>query len=109
MPMQGRCYIDSAIFQTSDEYTNTVKSRIVGFVSCLFTESSEPVTEMLQGDIDGVNTLFTTSKSYASGKITVLLNGLKEYHFSEINETTIQLADPPGGFTDILECIYKLK
>lgn len=111
LPMQGRCYIDSAIFQTSNDYTNAVKSRIVGFVSSLLSESSEPVTEMLQGNIDGINTLFTTSKPYASGKITVLLNGLKEYHFSEINETTIEMADPPKntGFADILECIYKLK
>lgn len=111
LPMQAHCYIDSAIFQTSNDYTNAVKSRIVGFVSSLLSESSEPVFEMLQGNIDGVNTLFTTSKPYTSGKITVLLNGLKEYHFSEINETTIEMADPPKntGFADILECIYKLK
>jgi len=66
---------------------------------------------MLQGNINGINTIFTTSKPYASGKITVLLNGLKEYQFSEINETTIEMDDPPKntGFTDILESIYKLK
>jgi len=74
-------------------------------------EAIEPVTEMLQGDIDGINTLFTTSKPYASTKITVLLNGLKEYQFSEINETTIEFVTPPknSGFTDIIEGIYKLK
>jgi hypothetical protein len=111
IPMQGRCYIDSAIFQTSDNYTNSDKARIVGFVRSLWPEVNEYVTEMLQGDIDGVNTFFTTSKPYASGKITVLLNGLKEYQFSEINETTVQLFTSPenAGFTDVLECIYKLK
>jgi uncharacterized protein (TIGR02145 family) len=35
LPMQGRCYIDSAIFQYSDDYTNDLKSRIIGFVSSL--------------------------------------------------------------------------
>ena len=111
MPMQGRCYIDSAIFQTSDNYTNAVKARIVGFVKSLWPETSEYITEMLLGNIDGVNTVFTTSKPYAAGKISVLLNGLKEYYFSEINETTVQMDTPPGdsGFTDILECIYKPK
>jgi len=111
LPMQGRCYIDSAIFQYSDNYTNDLKSRLVGFVSSLLPEAIEPVTEMLQGDIDGINTLFTTSRPYAAGKISVLLNGLKEYQFSEINETKVQLVTPPKktGFTDILECIYKLK
>jgi hypothetical protein len=111
MPMKGKCYIDSAIFQTSDNYTNAVKSRIIGFVSSLWPDTREYITEMLQGDIDGVNTVFTTSKPYRTGEITVLLNGLKEYQFSEINETTIQLATPPmaTGFKDITECIYKLK
>jgi hypothetical protein len=35
LPMQGRCYIDSAIFQYSDDYTNDLKSRLIGFVSSL--------------------------------------------------------------------------
>lgn len=111
MPMQGRCYIDSAVFQTSDNYTNAVKSRIVGFVKSLWPDTREDFTEMLLGNIDGANTVFTTSKPYAAGKISVLLNGLKEYHFSEINETTVQMDTPPGdsGFTDIMECIYKPK
>lgn len=111
MPMQGKCYIDSVIFQASDNYTNAVKARIVGFVNTLLHETIEYVTEMLAGNIDGVNTVFTTSNPYVSRKISVLLNGLKEYYFSEINETTIQMDDPPNnsGFTDILECIYKPK
>jgi hypothetical protein len=111
MPMQGRCYIDSAIFQTSDNYTNAVKSRIVGFVKSLWPDTREYVTEMLLGNIDGANTIFTTSKPYTAGKISVLLNGLKEYQFSEINETTVQMDTPPknSGFTDIIECIYKPK
>lgn len=69
------------------------------------------LTEMLQGNIDGVNTTFTTSKPYVSGKITVLLNGLKEYNFTEINETTIQMLSPPKNtmFTDVLQCIYTVK
>lgn len=111
IPMQGLCYIESAIFQTSNDYTNTIKSRIVGFISSLWPDTNEYFTEMLLGDIDGVNTIFTTSKPYSSGNITVLLNGLKEYHFSEINETTIEFITAPKsiGFTDIIESIYKIK
>ena len=44
LPMQGRCYIDSAIFQFSDDYTNDLKSRLIGFVSSLLTESHAPLT-----------------------------------------------------------------
>lgn len=111
MPMQGKCHIDSAIFQTSDNYTNAVKSRIVGFVSSMWPDTREYITEMLQGIVNGINTIFTTSRPYVSGKISVLLNGLKEYQFSEINETTVQMNTPPenSGFTDIIECIYKPK
>ena len=92
-------------------FRSAVKSRIVGFVKSLWPDTREDFTEMLLGNIDGANTVFTTSKPYAAGKISVLLNGLKEYHFSEINETTVQMDTPPGdsGFTDIMECIYKPK
>lgn len=64
--------------------------------------------EFATGLINGINTTFTTSKPYVSGKMTVLLNGLKEYGFTEINDTTIQMAIAPSniGFTDTLELIY---
>lgn len=39
MPQQGRCYIGSVIFQTADEYTNTIKARVVGLVG---NEKSHP-------------------------------------------------------------------
>ena len=111
MPQQGRCYLGSIVIQTSDDYTNDVKARIVGFSNLLLPITREDITEMLTGEIDNVKTIFTTSQPYVSGKISVLLNGLKEYYFSEINETTVQLNTPPSnsGFTDILECVYKPK
>ena len=111
MPQQGRCYLGSIVIQTSDDFTNEVKARIVGFSNTLWPDTREYITEMLTGEIDNVNTIFTTSEPYVSGKISVLLNGLKEYYFSEINETTVQMNTPPGntGFTDILECVYKPK
>ena len=70
--------------------------------------SGATVTEAPAGAIDGVNTTFTTSKPYTTGQITVLLNGLKEYDFIEVNDTTIQFLTAPknAGFTDKIEVIY---
>ncbi len=74
----------------------------------LKTGESNEVKEIATGVINGLNKTFTTSQAYVSGKITVLLNGLKEYGFTEIDDTTIEMESAPSnaGFTDIVELIY---
>jgi hypothetical protein len=41
MPQQGRCYLGSIVIQTSDDYTNDVKARIVALAG---NQSHPPVT-----------------------------------------------------------------
>lgn len=133
MPQQGRLHIETITVQTDDTYTNTAKSRIIGVLgkshlpvtveegSKQFLEITEkqqlkfnvenlPTTEMVEltGDVNGSNKLFTTPFPYQPGKISVFVNGLKEKYFSEINDTTIQLDNPPqnNGYTDLIQTLF---
>jgi hypothetical protein len=61
---------------------------------------SIPRFEKLIGDIDGVNTTFTTSVPYQSGTIAVMLNGqLKDRTFDDGWIGT----DPSSGIVDLKE------
>ncbi|MHC1773854.1 MAG: hypothetical protein AB9834_00435 [Lentimicrobium sp.] len=68
-------------------------------------------TEILTGQVNGANRVFTTSSPYVAGKIEVYLNGLKEVYFEESSDTTITLEEPPknNGFADRIEATYTLK
>lgn len=83
---------------------------LLGNVRVITSVTSE-TKELATGAINGTNKVFTTSQPYVSGKITVLLNGLKEYDFTEIDDTTIELTTAPknAGFTDKIELIYTKK
>ncbi len=68
-------------------------------------------TEILAGEVNGVNRVFSTSSAYVAGEIEVYLNGLKEVFFTESSDTTITLDEAPknNGFTDRIEATYILK
>lgn len=51
--------------------------------------------EVPAGVIDSANKLFTTTKAYVTGKLVVLLNGLRELNFIEKSNTTFELDEPP--------------
>ncbi len=56
--------------------------------------SDVEVGEPLAGDLDGVNRVFNTAKSFISGKILVTYNGQtlhKDADFEELSSTSIQL------------------
>lgn len=67
-------------------------------------EGSPVVGEVLVGDLDGVNTEFTTANAYRPGTTAVCLNGLREVRgvgYIESDPTTITLGDPPLPGDDI--------
>ncbi len=83
---------------------------------CLTTQDKKLIgastkTEILTGEVNGVNREFSTSAPYVPGKIEVYLNGLKEVYFMESSDTGITLDEPPknAGFTDRIEATYTLK
>jgi len=69
------------------------------------------ITELLYGQVNGVNRLFATSSPYVAERISVFKNGLKEIYFVESSETSITLDEAPLniGFSDKIEALYILK
>jgi len=47
------------------------------------------------GVIDNVNTIFSTVTPFVSTKLSVLLNGINETFFTEIDNNSFQFEDPP--------------
>lgn len=76
-----------------------------------FGTAKQLISEQLSGVINTTNRIFTTSKAYTSGSISVFINGIKDSGFSETDETTITLDEAPSnvGFTDKIEAIYSSK
>lgn len=72
---------------------------------------SRTVNEQLGGVVNGINRSFYASSPFRAGTINVFVNGLREKHFVEINDTTITLDDAPlnTGFMDTIEAFYTLK
>jgi len=73
--------------------------------------STQPVTEVPSGDINGSNTVFTITNSPVTGSLSVYLNGLyqeegagKDYQF-DASTNTITFTDPPET-GDILVVSY---
>ena len=67
------------------------------------------VKETMIGNVDNINTLFSTSQNYVSGSITIYLNGLKEEFFTETLPNQIQLSEAPTidyGTSDVVTCTY---
>ena len=73
-----------------------------------FVDLPAIITEELSGEVNNVNTVYTTSKPYRFGSISVFVNGLKEFNFSETDNTTITLHFAPqnAGFFDRIEATY---
>lgn len=59
-------------------------------------DGAQVFAEVPDGDIDGVNTIFTVANPYRSGSVGVYLNGLREDGYTESSPTTIQFDDPPS-------------
>lgn len=102
-PQQGLCYLGSAILQTSDTYTNSVKARIVGFNnddehpavtiapdSKAFLAINEEqelkiklatlfVNETPTGTVDGVNKIFTIAETPIIGSEFLFMSGALRY------------------------------
>ena len=68
-------------------------------------------TEIMIGQVNGVNRVFTTSSPYVSGRINVFKNGLKEIYFVESSDTSVTLDEAPlnHGYSDKIEALYTLK
>lgn len=71
-----------------------------------------PYKEPAIGPINGFNVTFTTSFRFIPGTIRVYLNGLEQMSpddYTEIDNHTIQFANPPLGGTDsdIVLTIYQ--
>ncbi len=70
--------------------------------------------EVPTGAIDGVNVLFTTSRSYIAGTLMVYLNGLllsPGADYTETGSATFALIAAPqveGGYTDKLVAVYQI-
>lgn len=56
------------------------------------------IEEPLQGSIDGLNTVFTTTNNFLASNVEIFYNGLKEVNFSitASNEITLTEAPLPG-------------
>lgn len=63
------------------------------------------VGEIPGGDLDGVNTIFTTENVFKPGSISLYLNGLREYYFAETGLSEITIEDPPGAL-DMIRIDY---
>ncbi|MFH1118269.1 MAG: hypothetical protein V1775_00490 [Bacteroidota bacterium] len=68
-------------------------------------------TEILIGQVNGINRVFSTSSPYVTLRINVFKNGLKEIYFVESSDTSVTLDEPPlsNGFSDKIEALYILK
>jgi len=68
-------------------------------------------TEILLGEVDGSNTIFTVSQSYISDSISIYINGLQEFDFICLNDTQIKLGFAPLNivFIDRVTATYKAK
>jgi len=66
------------------------------------------INEIPIGDVDGTNRIFTTSYAYVQDSISVFVNGLKETHFVETNDTSVMMENALKniGFTDSIEVTY---
>lgn len=72
------------------------------------------ICETLEGEINGVNTVFNTSYNYEVNTTRVYINGLLQRRgvdYNELGVRTIEFTDAPSarGFTDNLIVIYKIK
>lgn len=69
--------------------------------------SNTPVTEIMIGNVDGINKQFSTTLPF-NKIIAIYINGLKEKNFSVSSDTTIILNEAPKniGFSDIIEATY---
>jgi len=71
--------------------------------------NSTEINEVLTGNVNGINTIFKTSKPYKPDSINIYVNGLKEFFFSKTGESEITLDFAPSNevFIDKIEAIYK--
>jgi hypothetical protein len=107
-------------FQISS--AGTAGAHVVGTDSIAFTslaDANEGVTlaqhvynEVMTGTIDGSNLIFTTATAFATGKLRVYLNGVRQilgddYTVTGVDEITFTFA-PKGapGNPDIVTCDY---
>lgn len=73
------------------------------------------IIEQATGTVNGVNTVFSTSKKYTSGTLRVELNGqklIKNIDFTETTDQVFTLADAPLntlGYTDKVTVEYEQK
>lgn len=78
------------------------------------TDFRESKIETPTGDVDGANRDFVTSVPYQAGQIRVVVNGLvgvagdAVYGWTEVDDTTIQMASPPL-VGDVVEVFYQEK
>ena len=66
------------------------------------------IREKMTGDIDNINTIFTTAHSFKTGSTTLFLNGIEESHYIELDNSSIMISFPPQniGFIDLVEISY---
>ena len=66
------------------------------------------IIEQPTGDIDGDNTLFSTTHPYIPDSLMVFINGIKEFYFTEISDTQFTVSNAPKniGFIDVIEVVY---
>lgn len=83
---------------------------LVKHLNGLYATIPKNIKEIPIGTIDGINNVFTTSQAFEASSIILWLNGLLEINFTVLNNTTIQLQDPPSinGFIDSLEIFYTI-
>lgn len=73
------------------------------------------VKETATGNVNGVNTLFSTSKKYVSGTLRVELNGqklVKDEDYSETTDQTFTMNEAPLddlGYADKITVEYEQK
>jgi hypothetical protein len=65
-------------------------------------------TEIITENIDGINKIFTLSRIFINGTVSVYLNGIKEKYATELDNNKIQFQDAPknSGFVDLIEVTY---
>ncbi len=68
-------------------------------------------SEILIGQVNGVNRVFSTTSPFVTQRINVFKNGLKEIYFVESSDTSVTLEDAPlnNGYSDKIEALYTLK
>ena len=106
-PYQSSNVVKEGTFGSSTKHT-ILTTDSQGKVINIKEVDVKPVDEVLTGDIDGINKVFSTSDPYEAGTLQVFVNGLKERHYTELSDTQIEFIVAPKneGFTDLIEAIY---